>query len=113
MGAWWGARGSLQKITFDDNVQLSLAVAGMAVVLWYLFDRTAHGFVLGVVFGVLGTVGTSALASAGAYTFTHADLFGVRSWIPCLLFSAAVCVGTVGRTLASWVDSDAPKRRRD
>ena len=92
-----------QKMTFDDgNVQLSLALAIMAVALWYLFDRTAHGFSLSVVIGVAGTVAIRLLVSAGAYHFVGADFFGIRSWIPCILFSAAVCFGTLGRVMAQW-----------
>jgi hypothetical protein len=82
----------------------------MAIALWYLFDRSGPGFVLGLVVGVLGTAATGALVSAGAYVFTHADLFGVRSWIPCLLFSAGICIGTVARALAAW--SSGPARAR-
>ncbi|CAG8592322.1 6219_t:CDS:2, partial [Scutellospora calospora] len=50
------------------------------------------------------------LVANGIYSFTHADFFGVRSWIPCILYSSCVCFGTIGRQLMivpeDWYDGN-------
>jgi len=74
-------------------------LAAMAIVLWYIFDRTTQGFLMGLIIGVGGTIAASILAVFGAYSFTRADFFGVRSWIPVVFFAAGVCYGTIGRKL--------------
>ena len=89
-------------MTMHDHVQLSLVLAVFAVGMWYLFDRTLHGFVISAVVAVAGSVAVQLLVSAGAYAFMRPDFVGIQSWVPCVLFSATVCFGTIGRSLHGW-----------
>jgi len=74
------------KMPFDGD--LSIFLAATAVALWYIFDRTLHGFGLGLFVALLGTIFASLLTLNGAVIFTRADLFGVRSWMPVVLFAS-------------------------
>ena len=78
---------------------MSITLALLALGLWYLFDRTWHGFLLSLFFACVGTWVGLELTARGAYAFTKADFFGVRSWLPCVLYCGGVCFGVIGRQL--------------
>ncbi|CAG8650544.1 10907_t:CDS:2, partial [Ambispora gerdemannii] len=99
LGGFIGVAYAATKLPWNSNSQVSLTLALISVVLWFLFDRTFHGFVMSVLFSSIGTVFMYVFVSYGVYSFTEADFFGVRSWIPCILYASCVCFGTVGRQL--------------
>lgn len=100
------------KLPWTSSIQVSITLALLAMGLWYMFDRTVHGFLLSTLFATVGKKlsvfltsniqGTwvgFVLVANGAYTWTKADFFGVRSWLPCILYCAAVCFGAIGRQM--------------
>lgn len=100
IGGFIGVAYAATKLPWTSNVQVSCTLALISVVLWFLFDRTRHGFLLSLVIAILGTAAAGMLVFNGLYSFTQADFFGLRSWIPCILFSSSICFGTIGRQLA-------------
>ncbi|KAL2913187.1 hypothetical protein HK105_207306 [Polyrhizophydium stewartii] len=80
--------------------QTSVSLALIAVGIWFVFDRSRHGFILCLLAATSATFVVHMLVHRGVYSYPQADLFGVRSWFPCIIFSACVCVGSVGRKLA-------------
>ncbi|GBB95216.1 hypothetical protein RclHR1_00250014 [Rhizophagus clarus] len=99
MGGFIGVAYAATKLSWSSNYQVSCTLALISIVLWFLFDRTSHGFMMSTLFSSIGTGVMYMLVSNGIYSFTHADFFGVRSWIPCILYSSCVCFGTIGRQL--------------
>ncbi|CAB4485849.1 unnamed protein product [Rhizophagus irregularis] len=99
MGGFIGVAYAATKLSWNSNYQVSCTLALISIVLWFLFDRTSHGFMMSTLFSSIGTGVMYMLVSNGIYSFTHADFFGVRSWIPCILYSSCVCFGTIGRQL--------------
>lgn len=99
MGGFIGVAYAATKLPWSSNYQVFCTLALISIVLWFLFDRTSHGFMMSVLFSSIGTGVMYMLVSNGIYSFTQADFFGVRSWIPCILYSSCVCFGTIGRQL--------------
>jgi len=56
-----------QKINFDNNIQLSLTLAALSIGLWWLFDRSSVGLLLGVIIAALATFVTQILVSQGVF----------------------------------------------
>ncbi|KAF6018846.1 INSIG2 [Bugula neritina] len=94
------------KINFDNNIQLSLTLAALSIGLWWLFDRSSVGLLLGVIIAALATFVTQILVSQGVFWYSKPDFFYIKSWVPCIFFSGGVTMGTIGRALATG-DADA------
>ncbi|KAF8987982.1 Insulin-induced protein 1 protein [Haplosporangium bisporale] len=99
MGGFIGVNYAASKLPWTSSLQVSCTLALISVALWFLFDRTVHGFVISLVVASMGTVVAYFLVLNGWYSFTRADFFGVASWIPCILYSSSVCFGSIGRQL--------------
>ncbi|KAF0436855.1 insulin-induced protein [Gigaspora rosea] len=99
MGGFIGVAYAATKLPWSSNYQVFCTLSLISIVLWFLFDRTIHGFIMSALFSSVGTIIMYVLVTNGIYSFTHADFFGVRSWIPCILYSSCVCFGTIGRQL--------------
>lgn len=97
------------KLEFSNNLHMSLTLAAMCIGLWWLFDRSKSGFVLGVCTAVLATVLTQFLVYQGIYKYSKADLMFLRSWLPSIFFSGGVTIGNIGRQLAMY-DTDKEKK---
>nr|CAG8559134.1 5996_t:CDS:2 [Entrophospora candida] len=82
IGGFIGVAYAATKLPWSSNYQVSCTLALISIVLWFLFDRTKHGFIMSTLFSSIGTIVMYILVSNGIYSFTHADFFGVRSWIP-------------------------------
>lgn len=57
----------LQKINFDNNIHLSLTLAALSIGLWWLFDRSPVGLVLGIIIATLATFVTQVLVAQGVF----------------------------------------------
>lgn len=67
-----------------------------------LFDASAAGLLLGLLTAAAGTGTELLLVNAlGLYSYTHADVSGVCSWIPWVYFLGAFAVGNLARKVYS------------
>ncbi|KNC79487.1 hypothetical protein SARC_08120 [Sphaeroforma arctica JP610] len=101
------------KLPNVTTTQLSVVVAFLALALWWLFDRSRHGLLLGVFFAFAGTVSGQLLAYSGLLWYTKPDFILVRSWFPSVLFSSAISFGSMGRQLAVTDDTQDTYETRD
>ncbi|KAI1317095.1 Insulin-induced protein 2 protein [Mortierella claussenii] len=99
MGGFIGVNYAASKLPWTSSIQVSCTLALISAALWFLFDRTLHGFVISLTVASMGTTVAYFLVLNGWYSFTRADFFGVGSWIPCILYSSSVCFGSIGRQL--------------
>lgn len=117
-----------RRLPWQSTTQVSLTLALVNPVLWYLVDRSKPGFLLSMLVGLAGTaiafgvnpeiVPSPAAPSpkAGAMNISHDvgdyngifsnESIGVGIWIASVLFCSCVCFGNIGRRLAG-----APSRR--
>ena len=125
IGAFVGIAFAIRKLPWQSTLQVSLTLALVNPVLWYLVDRSKPGFILSTFVGLLGTaivfgvnpdivpspatpspkagVGTSA--TFGGRRGLHSGLIsnetiGVSTWVASVLFCSSVCFGNIGRRLA-------------
>ncbi len=117
-----------RRLPWQSTSQVSLTLALVNPVLWYLVDRSKPGFLLSMFVGLSGTaiafgvnpeiVPSPATPSprAGAINMSHDsgghvgfisnESIGVGIWIASVLFCSSVFFGNIGRRLAG-----APSRR--
>jgi len=57
----------MQKISFDSTFQLSLTLGALSLGLWWLFDRSRSGLLLGLVIASLATAVTQVLVFFGVF----------------------------------------------
>ncbi|KAF9580820.1 Insulin-induced protein 2 protein, partial [Lunasporangiospora selenospora] len=116
MGGFIGVNYAASKLTWTSSVQVFCTLALISAGLWFLFDRTFHGFVISFTVASMGTAVAYLLVLNGWYSFTKTDLFGVGSWIPCILYSSSVCFGSIGRQLdvvpEAWYHSQGTNNSR-
>ena len=102
---------------------MSLTLALVNPVLWYIIDRSRAGFVLSAVLGVGGTaillgvnpeivphlamssplantIESSSRKLTGLDKLVTIESIGVATWIASVIFCSCVCFGNVGRRLA-------------
>ncbi|KAG0248031.1 Insulin-induced protein 1 protein [Mortierella polycephala] len=99
MGGFIGVNYAASKLPWTSSLQVSCTLALISAGLWFLFDRTFHGFMISLTVASMGTTVAYFLVLNGWYSFTRADFFGVGSWMPCILYSSSVCFGSIGRQL--------------
>ncbi|TPX56888.1 hypothetical protein PhCBS80983_g04217 [Powellomyces hirtus] len=112
-GGFIGVNYAAAKLPWTSSMQVSLVLSLSAVWLWLMFDRTLHGFLLSSTVAIVGTWIAQMFVHSGMYSFTKADFFGVRSWFPCMLYSAAVMFGSIGRQLTIVPDEYYPSAKAD
>lgn len=125
IGAFVGIAFAIRKLAWESTLQVSLTLAFVNPVLWYLIDRSKPGFLLSTIVGLAGTaiiftvnpdiVPTPAAPTprAGESTTTGAwslnglqkglmtnETIGVATWVASVLFCSSVCFGSIGRRLA-------------
>ncbi|ESN96896.1 hypothetical protein HELRODRAFT_102315 [Helobdella robusta] len=88
------------KIDFSNSLQFSLTLLIMSFGLWWLFDKSMVGLLLGVLFSFVATFMTQLLVYWELFKYSNPDFVFVRSWLPCIFFSASVTMGLIGRQLA-------------
>lgn len=111
-----------RKLPWQSTLQLSLTLALVNLVLWYLIDRTKPGFILSAVVGIVGTFALLeinpdivpstairqpkvAFASGSSpealvESFISQESIGVWTWIASVLFCSCACFGSICRRLA-------------
>lgn len=112
-----------RKLPWQSTSQVSLTLALVNPVLWYLVDRSKPGFLLSMLVGLAGTaiafgfnpeiVPSPATPSPRAGSMTNIsqdygvpiglisnESVGVGTWIASVLFCSSVCFGNIGRRLA-------------
>ncbi|MCJ1253126.1 hypothetical protein MMC24_000933 [Lignoscripta atroalba] len=122
IGAFVGIAFAIRKLPWQSTLQVSLTLALVNPVLWYVIDRSKPGFVLSALVGIAGTtvllgvnpdiVPPPATSSpqANALNVSYEGLtgdrlisnesIGVGTWIASVLFCSCVCFGNIGRRLA-------------
>ncbi|KAL9129923.1 MAG: hypothetical protein Q9217_001771 [Psora testacea] len=125
IGAFVGIAFAIRKLPWQSTLQVSLTLALVNPVLWYLVDRSKPGFLLSLIVGLAGTAvafgvnpeivpapaAPSPKADMGGdishegYGLMHGALIsnesiGVGTWIASVLFCSSVCFGNIGRRLA-------------
>ena len=88
------------KISFADGLQLSIAVMALSFAMWWLFDRSLGGIILGFFIAFSGTCIIHSLASNGVLTLTEPDFQYIYSWLPGIIFAGGTTFGSIGRQLA-------------
>ena len=123
IGAFVGIAFAIRRLPWQSTLQVSLTLALVNPVLWYLVDRSKPGFILSTFVGIAGTVvaygvnpqivpppATSSLPASMANA-SHGGILlgdslitnesiGVMTWISSVLFCSSVCFGNIGRRLA-------------
>ena len=83
-----------------------VTLAALAAVGFAVFDGTAAGLLLAVATAVAGPLTEVLLVNVPhLYTYTHADLLGVCSWIPWVYAMGAPAVGNLARKVHTTVTS--------
>ena len=123
IGAFIGIAFAIRKLPWQSTLQVSLTLALVNPVLWYLVDRSKPGFVLSMLVGIAGTAiafgvnpeivpspATPSPRAGMANTSYDGTLLndslmsnesiGVMTWIASVLFCSSVCFGNIGRRLA-------------
>lgn len=130
IGAFIGIAFAIRRLPWQSTLQVSLTLALVNPVLWYLVDRSKPGFLLSLLVGIAGTaiafgvnpeiVPSPAAASprAGSVNMSHNAIvhdglisnesIGVGTWIASVLFCSSVCFGNIGRRLALGTPSRRP-----
>lgn len=122
IGAFVGIAFAIRKLPWQSTLQVSLTLALVNPVLWYLIDRSKPGFLLSMLVGIAGTaiafgvnpeiVPSPAAPSprVGMHNVSYDtglggalisnESIGVGTWIASVLFCSSVCFGNIGRRLA-------------
>jgi hypothetical protein len=81
-----------------DNLSIHITLALMAMFGWYIFDTSIAGILLGLATSIAGPFAEIVLINNfNLYTYTHADILGICSWIPWVYFLGGSAVGNLAR----------------
>ena len=80
-----------------ENLTIHVILAVLAVAGWVVFDFTTAGLLLGIATAIAGPIAEIIITDLGLYSYTHADLLQVCSWIPWVYFLGAPAVGNLAR----------------
>lgn len=120
---WMVTNESQRKLPWASTLQVSLTLALVNPVLWYLIDRSKPGFLLSAFVGLVGTTvllslnpemmpspasSPSLMTLNSTATPVVLALSGIMTqktiecgtWIISVLFCSTVCFGNIGRRLA-------------
>jgi hypothetical protein len=85
-----------------DVTLIHLILAATAIVGFALFDTSIAGILLGVATAIAGPVAEIVLINVPhLYTYKHADIAGICSWISWVYLLGAPAVGNLSRKLYS------------
>ncbi|KAH7002034.1 insulin-induced protein-domain-containing protein [Ilyonectria destructans] len=125
VGAFVGIVFAIRKVAWASTLQVSLSLALVNPLLWWLIDRSKPGFVLAAAVGLTGSafllgVNPDMMPTPSAISFgnasvtratSHDDLLTLGGlarqetvetgvWMLSVLFCSCVCFGNIGRRLA-------------
>ena len=93
----------LQKISFANDMELALTLSALSVGLWWMFDRSFSGFMLGFFLAFVGTTASDVATVFGPLK-THSQLsqlgFMYYMRLGCIYFTGSITFGNIGRQLA-------------
>ena len=75
-------------------------LAVVAFGIWFIWDRSALTFILGVIVAIIGASVEIFLVSRGVFYYLAPNFFGIASWIPWLYFAAIVPVRALAQRFA-------------
>lgn len=91
--------GALDSIGTNPFI-IHIALATLSVLGFFNFDKTFSGLILSVLTALIGPITEIGLVNVGhLYTYTHADFYGVCSWIPWVYLLGGSAVGNLSRSL--------------
>lgn len=88
------------KFPFENNMEMAWTLAFIALLVWWIGDRSKIGLAISLMHMLGGTFFVQSLALLGFYHYTDADFAGVRSWLPALIFAGSVACGNLARILS-------------
>lgn len=103
---------SQRRLPWQSTLQVSLTLALVNPVMWYLIDRSRTGFALSTIVGVSGAaalISTKPDVIPSPATARSSNIFiagvsyesvGVATWICSVLFCSCICFGNLGRRLS-------------
>lgn len=85
---------------FKGDVLIKFFILNLgALAIWWLWDRSSNGLMLGIVTAILGCFVEISLIRMEVFYYFEPDLWGVPNWLPFLYFGGSVTVGNLGRKL--------------
>ena len=84
-------------------MELALTLSALSVGLWWMFDRSFSGFMLGFFLAFVGTTASDVATVFGPLK-THSQLsqlgFMYYMRLGCIYFTGSITFGNIGRQLA-------------
>lgn len=93
--------GALDYLQYDPLI-INAMLSTVAIGGFIYFDGSISGLVLSVATALAGPVAEIILINVfHLYSYTHADIYGICSWIPAVYFCGGQAVGNLARKLYS------------
>jgi len=92
--------GALDYLGLVDPLIINIILSAIAFAGLYVFDKSTAGAILAVATAVAGPVVEILLINlTHIYSYTHADVLGICSWIPAVYFLGGPAVGNLARRI--------------
>ncbi|KAJ1664921.1 hypothetical protein IW140_003740 [Coemansia sp. RSA 1813] len=98
-GGFLGINYAALKLPFESANQSSLIMVIISLGLWTVCDGTLHGLLLSTSTSLMATWLLHMHALSNYASFTQDDYQGLLSYLPSVLFTYCVMVGSIGRRL--------------
>ncbi|KAI9506270.1 hypothetical protein GGI25_002267 [Coemansia spiralis] len=98
-GGFLGINYAALKLPFESAGQSSLIMAIISLGLWTVCDGTLHGLLLSLSTALMATWLLHMRALSSYDSFTQDDYQGLLAYLPSVLFTYCVMVGSIGRRL--------------
>eukprot|EP00873_Tetraselmis_striata_P028144 jgi/Tetstr1/448408/TSEL_035678.t1 len=107
----YAASGALEApLRAAGPLLLDGVLAGTAVLLWAVLDRSRQGLLMALAAALGGPLIEVVLINQlHLYSYTHPDVLGIPSWICWVYFSGAPAVGNLGRRIYADVSAKPPQ----
>ena len=85
-----------------DPLQINIILSTAAILGFQYFDGSFAGLYLAIATAIAGPVAEIFLINIiHLYSYTHADVLGICSWIPSIYFLGGSAVGNLARKIYS------------
>ena len=102
--------GALDFLRYDP-LTINLVLSAIACAGFLYFDGTVAGLILALATAVAGPAAELALINGPhAYIYSHADFYGIATWIPAVYFLGGSAVGNLARSLYNYHDEIAASK---